>query len=241
MKQNCIRCQLKEDIDRMNIERDHLIFERKANVMDSEIANLSQAIERFNSECESCKSRRNNVTQTNGKNIFGCHISFYYYGVDHLIVNMCSYISRGIKNNELVIISAEQEVYDKLILLLKNSNIPSESVVFYPVEDMVLLNKQEGVIAVRNSADKFLADAKARGYSGIRWIGQPSYAMRKTSKEDFLAFELSLTEMVREKEISILCIYDAYDYMTGRKYVDCDVMNESMHTHTHMLDLLNEE
>jgi len=225
----------------MKTELDFLIFEKNADVTDLEIIKLSQAIERFNSECESCKSRRNNVMQTNGKNIFGCHISFYYYGVDHLIVNMCSYISRGIKNNELVIISAEQEVYDKLTLLLKSSNIPSESVVFYPVEDMILLNKQKGVVAVRNSADKLLAEAKERGYSGIRWIGQPSYAMRNTSKEDFLAFELSLTEMVREKEISILCIYDAYDYMTDRKYVDCDVMNESMHTHTHILGLLNED
>lgn len=31
-------------------------------------------------------------------------------------------------------------------------------------------------------------------YSGIRWIGQPSYAIKSTSQNDFLAFETNLTK-----------------------------------------------
>lgn len=235
LKYNCIRCQLNEDIRKMEVKLDHLIFERKGDLMDPEIIQLSGNIERYTAECTNCKTRRDSIANSSGNSIFGCHISFYYYGLSHLIMNMCSYIASGVRKNELVFLSMETDVFDKLIALLQRLNIPSESIYLYPVEEMIMLNKERGISVLKNKVDEFVNNAKNKGFSGIRWIGQPSYAMKRTSKSDFLEFELALTEMVADKEISVLCIYDSYDYVTAKKYIDEDVIRESVNTHTHIL------
>jgi len=241
MKYSCIRCRLLGDIERMKIERENLIFENKADILATEVAKLTRRISSFEKECANCQTRIDSLENADRDSVFGCHISFYYYGLQHLIMNMYRYVAQGFKSNELALLSMEQEIFDEIVQLLKHIGIPDEYVRFHSVEEIISSNKEFGIHGLKQTVDKMIESAKKEGFSGIRWIGQPSYAVRKTSKEDFIALELALTEAISKKDMSVLCIYDSYEWIARKKYDEADVMSKLMQTHTHIMGNIESE
>jgi len=234
MKYLCTKCGLKSEIEKMKLNLENLIYEKKADFGCPQIMQLSAKIDINVNKCIKCKTKVSELNRTID-DIKGCHLSFYYYGEAHLIMNMCSYIIRGLQKKEMVYVSMDSGIFENLKGMLKRSGIKDNSVQFYPVEELIKLNSQEGLEALKHKVARFGQRALDDGYSGIRWIGQPSYAIKKTSKSDFLKFESALTHAVENSPVSILCIYDSYDFMNEGEIIDEDIIKDSLSTHTHLL------
>lgn len=169
------------------------------------------------------------------KHIFGSHPVFYYYGFEHLAYNMACLIDAGLKNGEKIYISCHNKLYEHLIQQLNMYKLPTESISFHPVKEMILANKLGGVNDLQLSIQKRVQEATEQGYSGIRWIGQPSYAIPSTSKDDFLNWEIVLSKAFEDQRASLTCIYDFEDYLHEQRAIDAEVILSSRHTHSHLL------
>lgn len=164
----------------------------------------------------------------------GTHSVLYYYGIEHLLVNIYSYIQEAIQNNELIFISMEKRLYDPLLKHLIEWKIDEEKIKFRSVKYMILSYKEGGIEGLKKKVKNLKLEAIEKGYRGIRWIGQPTYAIQETSREDFLNWERVLSEALADTKISIICIYDCYDYIYNRNYIDEVVIMNSLNTHTHI-------
>lgn len=171
----------------------------------------------------------------NLENIFGIHSTFYYYGKEHLFVNLINYIKVGVENNEIVFISMEEDMHESLKDALGNAGIDKESVEFVSVNGLIDLHKQEGLYGLKRELNILIEDYQSKGYDGVRWIGEPAYAIQLTSREDFLNFEDDLSKAFRNTKASILCIYDTYDCLTKSQCTDKELIEKSKYTHTHIL------
>lgn len=169
------------------------------------------------------------------KHIFGSHPIFYYYGFEHLAYNVACLIDAGIKNREKICISCHQPLYDKLIRQFILFNISVDGIYFKAVKELIMANKNGGINELQLTIEKRVKEALEEGYSGIRWIGQPSYAIPNTNKADFLSWEIVLSAAFRDQRASLTCIYDFEDYLYDRRAIDVEVISESLQTHSHLL------
>lgn len=165
----------------------------------------------------------------------GTHSAFFYYSLEHLYINMASYIINSIHNNELVYIYIFPELQKDLFEILQNNKIDMKHVVFESFTELILSNSLEDFEKSGNSMNSLISGATAKGYSGITIIGQPSFAIQETSRKHFLSFEKNLTKLFEGKKGSVLCIYDLYDSLHDKKYIDDYLVKDSLKTHTHIL------
>lgn len=176
------------------------------------------------------------LSKLNLRNVFGTHTTFYYYGEQHLFVNLYFYISEGIKNNELIYVSMEEELYNKLLDFLKTNKIPIENIKFRPVKDLILGHKKGGLNGLKETAIRILENSNIEKYTGLRWIGQPSFAIEGTSQKDFLDMEVELNKFINNMNAALLCVYDVYDYMYNGKVINETVIQESLQAHSFVLN-----
>ncbi|MCY6354736.1 MEDS domain-containing protein [Clostridium sp. ZS2-4] len=237
----CDNCDLNYSIEEHRNRLNNLIVEKKQNLLDDEVINLSQLLDDLVYKCVFCNRNITYLSKLNLKNIFGTHTTFYYYGEQHLFVNMYFYINEGIKNNELIYLFMEESIYNKLLAFLKINNVPVEHIKFKTVKELIKSNRQGGLNELKEQINNIGLDNEVKKYSGIRWIGQPSYAIQTNSQNDFLAFEKNLSKALNNTNASLLCIYDAYDYMHESKFINETVIKESLDTHNYILKKLRLE
>lgn len=230
----CDNCDLKCCIEQHRNKLNNIIVEKKQNLLDDEIIKLSQLLDDLVYKCVFCNRNINHLSKLDLKNIFGTHTTFYYYGYQHLFVNMYFYINEGIKNNELIYLFMEESIYNKLLIFLKINNVPIEHIKFKTVKQLIKSNRHGGLAELKEQINNISLENEVKNYSGIRWIGQPSYAIQTNSQKDFLDFEKNLSEALNNTYASLLCIYDAYDYMHEGKFINETVIKESLDTHSHI-------
>ncbi|MFC4320069.1 MEDS domain-containing protein [Litchfieldia salsa] len=119
--------------------------------------------------------------------------------------------------------------------LLDFHGINRTGVIHFPVKNMVIANNTNGIDGVRQLISSLLKEVESNRFRGARVIGQPSYAIGETSKEDFLKLEEVLTEVLIGINVSGLCLYDAFDYIHNGEIMDEKIMMESLKTHSHLL------
>ena len=168
--------------------------------------------------------------------LFGKHSMFYYYCEEHLFINLVNYIAKGINNKEKIYISIEKSLCEKLMDILVVNNISTESIRFVNVKDLMLGSQINGVLEVKKLINKYEKEEVNKGFSGIRYIWQPSHVIRETSKEVFLDFECRLTYALKGTSSSLLCVYDFHDYINEKDIIDEDIIQESTNTHTYVLE-----
>ncbi|MCT4618881.1 MAG: MEDS domain-containing protein [Marinisporobacter sp.] len=224
---------VKKEIEVIRKKLNNLVVEKNEDLLDPEVLKLSEELDEL-----IVKYNRTHKKDCiiNLYNISGIHSTFYYYGENHLFTNMIQYIDHGIKNKEIIHISMKPELYDKLLKFLSTFEIPQEHIKFYPVKELILSNKTGGLDGLKKKVAVCTKEALEKGYGGIRWIGQPTYAIQETSKDDFLSWEINLTEALQNTKVSLICIYDYYDYINDKKVIDERVINESLNTHSHVLN-----
>lgn len=162
---------------------------------------------------------------------FGNHCVFYYFGNDHLIVNMYKYIKDCIERNEYVYLCVEPKLYDRVCECLDKY---VKHISYFDINRIVSLHKEVGNKAVKTEFRECEDNIYARGYSGIRIIGQISYIMKDSLLEDFLSFEENLEELIHDLKISCMCLYDFEEYIKHRISGDT-LIKQSLSTHTHRL------
>ncbi|MDV3428908.1 MAG: MEDS domain-containing protein [Bacillota bacterium] len=235
MKSFCNKCNLNSEIENQRLMLNNLISKKGCNLLDKEIVTLSQTLDNLVYKCVLCDKNLVDLNKINLKNIFGTHSTLYYYGKQHLFVNMYFYITEGIKNNEIVYISMQESLYEKLMSFLESYGILTENIKFRPVKELILSNKEGGLTKLKEKVNNVLSEDDTKKYSGIRWIGQPSYAIKTTSEKDFLDWEINLSEAMKNTKASLICIYDAFDCMHKGIFINGNVMDKSLNTHSHIL------
>lgn len=164
------------------------------------------------------------------KRIFGLHISFYYYGLDHLLINLNNYCRAAIYNNEKIIVYSEPKLYQNLKKMLGNI-ISKDNFFYHNHSKFINIYNTYGFNVYKLLHKSFISEAKKKGYSGLRLIVQPAYIIFENDKNQFLKVEKILNKLVEYTDSSILCIYDFEDYLTNQKFIDENVFTESFKTH----------
>lgn len=173
------------------------------------------------------------INLDNLKNTYGKHSVFYYYGYEHLMVSLYYYIKAGINNNELIYFTMFPDLYQKIIADFKINNLPIKDLILRSEEEMIIQCKHKSTAHIKLLINNYITDAIKKGYSGIRFIGQPSYAIKNTSRIEFLKIERVISSILKNISASLLCIYDYYDYLHSQNYINKMVIHESYNTHTH--------
>lgn len=236
MKILCNNCDLYNHIEQHRAVLNNLTRDENYKLLNKEVIYLSELLDELICKCIFCSIKLNDSPQMDLKNIFGTHSTFYYYGEQHLFTGMYSYIREGIINNELIYISMQEKLYDKLIEFLFINDIPIEHIRFRPVKELIDSNKYGGLNGLKQKIHCIYSENEVKKYKGIRWIGQPTYAIETTSQDDFLNWEVNLSESLKNTNASLICIYDAYDYMHECKHINQTVIKKSFKTHTYVLN-----
>lgn len=236
MRFTCDNCNLNYNIEQYREKLNNLIVKKNYNLLEEEVIQLSQSLDELVHKCIFCETNLNKTSnlKITLKNIFGTHSVFYYYGEQHLFINMYFYIIEGIKNNELIYLFMEESIYNKLLDFLKVNNVSLEHIKFKSVKELIIGNRDEGLDGLQEQLNNISLDKEVMRYSGIRWIGQPSYAIHIISQEDFLDFEKNISKSLENTNASLLCIYDAYDYMHNSKFINKIIIKESLNTHSYI-------
>lgn len=234
MKVVCEGCNLKSCLEDNRKILVNLVSEQN-NMLDDVVVKQSQVLDNFIVECVNCYKRMGDSRKESLDDIFGIHSTFYYYGIEHLFINLLPYIKSGVENNELVTVSLSKDIFDKLMELLDFYGIDKSAVIFFPVKSMVIANNENGIDGLRKLLSTLLKEVESNNYKGARVIGQPSFAIGETSKEDFLKLEEVLNDAFVGMKASGLCIYDAYDYTHNREFIDDDIIKSSLATHSYIL------
>ncbi|MEJ8554705.1 MEDS domain-containing protein [Tepidibacter sp. Z1-5] len=231
-KRDCY--DLEKEIELTRQKLNSIIVEKNENLLDQEVIKLSEELDELIVKFQYIKSIQDTCLM-NLKNIMGTHSTFYYYGKDHLFANMIQYIKIGIDNNEVIYIYMKPELYKDLKKYLKNFGIYDKHLKLQSIKQLIDINKTGGVKKLKEKVEFVVEEEIKQGYSGIRWIGQPTYAIEQNSKKDFLDMESNLTEGLRHTKASLLCIYDYYDYINNKKVIDEEIIKKSLSTHSHKL------
>lgn len=232
----CNTCNIHTNIEKTRLKLNNLILEKEHELLNEEIINLSQALDVSVNKCIFCNRNLNTSNfELNLKNIFGTHSTFYYYGYQHLFSSMYLYITEGLNNNEIIYISMQKDLYNELIAFLKINSVSVEHIKFRPVKELIESNMNGGLIGLNKKFESICSENEVKGHTGIRWIGQPTYAIQTTSEKAFLNWETNLSEALKVTNVSLICIYDAYDYMNNNEFINETVIKQSLSTHSYIL------
>lgn len=165
-------------------------------------------------------------------NIFGFHSVFYYYGFQHLVVNMYKYINDGINNKEFTCLCSDDQLY---IELKKALNDKCENMDLLSTDDLCKIHKDEGLKGVKKIIHNYTEEIIKKGYSGLRIIIKCDYIIEKFSSDNFLNIEKEINDLIKDTNVSILCVYDFEDYLKDKKIMTDKIINSSYINHQHRL------
>lgn len=154
----------------------------------------------------------------------GFHSSFYYFGLEHLIINMYQYIKDSIKRKEKVYIYMDFEVYKKLLKYVGTKN---NCIEYFDITEAIKCYKKLEIKKIKEEISKYTSQVIGEGYEGIRFIIQVDYAISHTSQGNFLSFDKDVLTISSSAGISCMCIYDFEDYLSNKKFINEKVINES--------------
>ncbi|WP_294185028.1 MEDS domain-containing protein [uncultured Clostridium sp.] len=161
-------------------------------------------------------------------NIFGCHSSFYYCGLGHLIINMYKYIRDGVDRREKIYICTDFTVYFKLSRYLGRY---SEHVEYFDAVEMINYYREMGFDSTRIKLSECVDRNTEKGYAGLRFIMQIDYVISQTSQKDFLCFDKNISHMISGTKASFMCIYDFEDYLNNRDIINNEIVKKSYKNH----------
>ena len=234
----CSNCLLNAHIEKGKETLNNLII-AKCDMLDPSVLKASEALDELIYECTSCKAKKAKFSLLSMYTLSGTHTSFYYYGTDHLITNVIQYIKKGLENNEIIYLTMVEGIYNRLIGSLESLGIPTKNIFFADVSELILEHKHNSLKGLKEKIDFYQKDSYSKGFKSIRWIGQPTFAITHASEMDFLNWEKDLNTALKDTNISLLCVYDFYDYMNGKGIINTNVINESYLTHPTMMYKFN--
>ncbi|RMC92848.1 hypothetical protein D9O40_19305 [Clostridium autoethanogenum] len=164
--------------------------------------------------------------------IFGLNSSFYYFGLEHLIINMCQYIKEGIERKEKICVYTDLKLYKKLLKCVDTKN---NCVEYVDMTQVINEYPKLKVNNIRREVLKYIDKINKEGYVGVRFIIQVDYAIYNTSQNNFLNFNRNILNIILEMSASCMCIYNFEDYLKNKRFINEKVIKESYKIHNYRL------
>lgn len=226
-------CKINENLNKVKYQLEEAILNNFSNFLISDVIKISKSIDHLVGRCMNCKETKN-MDVLDIHNIAGRHSMFFYYSKEHLLVCLAQYLKSGIEKNEFCPIFLQPDWYQSLFEYFKQINLPSRNIQHYPVNDMLESFTNGGASGFREKVLELTKWAKDEGFTGIRMIGQCSYAIELTSKKEFLKFEKAINDAFCGTAVGGLCVYDFNDFINTSKYIDDEILYDSFKTHTNI-------
>ncbi|GAA0115559.1 hypothetical protein [Clostridium senegalense] len=160
----------------------------------------------------------------------GKSITFYYCGIDHMLINMYKYIKSNMEQNVFIYLNVENKAFkllneflnDTEKTMIKNDNM--KNIVF------------EGEKNVLEDFLKRYKDEKMNcGFSDVILIIDAKYIIENSSKNLFIKFIENLYDVIQHMPITVLVLYDFEDYIQERKIIDKEIIKVSYEKHSHRM------
>ncbi|HAK42354.1 MAG TPA: hypothetical protein DCM59_06130 [Clostridium sp.] len=168
-------------------------------------------------------------------NYYGKNICFYYYGEDHLVINLYRYIKQQIENNNYVYLYVDEEIYK---LLINNLDINERTMIEnLDISNVLMSSYDEALNSKRIS--KFLREFKAKasdlGFWGANFILDSVKILNNTCNTIFQEFTKTLSSLCEKEHIDVLTCYDFLDYVNKGKIITEDIMKFSYKYHDYRM------
>jgi len=158
-------------------------------------------------------------------NCCGKNICFYYYGEDHLVINLYKYIKQQIENNNYVYLYVDEDIYK----LLTNNLDSNERLMIENIKMSSILMSSYNENINSTMISKFFRDLKAKASNSGAKI------LNNTCNTIFQEFIKALSNICEEERIDILTCYDFLDYVNRGKTITEDIMRGSYKYHDYRM------
>lgn len=214
MKILCNKCKVNSDIITYQEELKNLLIENDNDLLDKRVLASSEFISGEMSKCYFCKD--NNLHKSRGKYIYE---NLYYFGKNHLFLNLYAYICEAINNKQLVYISVQRDIYERLIDVIMVNNVPDDNIKIKSLEDIQFI-MDSPKYNIKEKANKFFNYENDK-YNGVKWIIDADYVGKDFVEKDFFGINCKSREFVKKMHINILFAFDAYKWLSDdEKLID---------------------
>lgn len=163
-------------------------------------------------------------------NKLGKNIAFYYYGDDHMVINIYKYIKGCIKDNVYVYLNIEDRLYDLLYKFLDDTE--RLMICNKTIENIVLNNDFE---TIKEFLARYRDNKIGSGFSDVRFIIDVKGIINSSGKLLFKELSNFLYDICLNNHINVLQLYDFGNYMNNGKIIDKDIIKLSYINHTHRM------
>jgi MEDS: MEthanogen/methylotroph, DcmR Sensory domain len=163
----------------------------------------------------------------------GKHISFYYYGEDHMIINLYKYIKDSIGNNNFVFLDIEDYAFE---LLLDSLNETEKYMIGkINIENIIISNNKNNSEFIKKCMLNYKLQKKDQGFTNVKFIFDARRIIENTSKELFKSFASYCFDVIVDEKVDILTVYDFGEYMTKGRYINDEIIRVSYMQHSHRM------
>ncbi|WP_291572197.1 MEDS domain-containing protein [Clostridium sp. UBA4548] len=163
----------------------------------------------------------------------GKHISFYYYGEDHMVINLYKFIKDSIINNNFVFLYIEDDVYQLVLDSLTDTE--KYMVGKIDLEKIIMNNNKNTNEFICKCLNNYKSQKLEQGFINTKFIFDAKKIIHGTSINLFKAFANYCFDAVERERIDILTLYDFGEYMLKGKYINDEVIKVSYLEHTHRM------
>lgn len=159
------------------------------------------------------------------------HIALFYYGQDHLKVNVEKLIQQETDKKSLILFFVEDELHDRISSFVAIENhepigLLKETEVVYGGS---MTNIQFQDLEIKT--ERLLKEAINNGFSGITWFIDVKQLIKQTSKVYFLSWQNKMNGYYCRNKCSVISLYDFEDYMGLQEYIDNEIIENALRTH----------
>lgn len=239
---SCGNCNINHNIEKIKDRLECIVSKENQSLLDNKVINLSQLLDNFIYKCTFCNKNLNYLSKLNSKNILNSKLksNFQYLGNNHFLISLYFYMFQGIKNNQMIYLSMDENLYNDLLTIFKINSLPIECIKFRSIKEVIVSNKNGGLDELEEKIIDISSEYDLKNYSGFRWISQPTYAIENTSLEDFFNWEMNLSEALENtnSNSTLGFVYKEYNPMKDDNYVNEPVIDKSLNVNSYVLDEL---
>lgn len=163
-------------------------------------------------------------------------IALYYYGIDHLNINLKHLIQQEMKNNKLTLFFLGDELQQNISHhwmpeISQKAGLIMESPLTYTVQS-------EESLIIKHNADRILIDALNDGYSGVTWFIEAKQLIKESSKSCFLNWQSNMSQYFKDSKCSVINVFDFEDYLGQQKFIDQEIIDSSLKAHQYVIHQL---
>lgn len=229
MKPICEKCNINCYINKIKDRLEHIIIKENHRLLDENVIKLSQLLDNFIYKCTFCdKHIRNSINDSN----------FDYLGDNHFLISLYFYIFLGIKHNQMIYLSMNENLYNNLLSILKSNNLPMELIKFKSIKDAILSNTNGGLMGLEEKIKEIASEHHLKKHTGFRWISQPTYGIKNTNISDFFNWELNLSDALKNTNNNSVLefVYKEYNSINEARYMDEPVIDTNSNVNSYVLD-----